>query len=73
MGSFEEYVALAWPRLLRSAWLLTGDWHRAEDLLQTVLARSVPALVAPRRRRTRRVSALHARHHLPDVVAAAVA
>jgi RNA polymerase sigma-70 factor (sigma-E family) len=39
VGSFEEYVALAWPRLLRSAWLLTGDWHRAEDLLQTVLAR----------------------------------
>lgn len=36
---FEAYVAVAWPRLLRSAWLLTGDWHRAEDLLQTVLAR----------------------------------
>ena len=28
--TFEEYVALAWPRLLRSAWLLTGDRHRAE-------------------------------------------
>lgn len=38
--TFEEYVALAWPRLLRSAWLLTGDWHRAEDLVQTVLARA---------------------------------
>ena len=37
---FEEYVAVAWPRLLRSAWLLTGDWHRAEDLVQTVLARA---------------------------------
>src|SRR3982751_2536718 len=37
---FEAYVAQAWPRLLRSAWLLTGDWHRAEDLVQTVLARS---------------------------------
>jgi RNA polymerase sigma-70 factor (sigma-E family) len=37
---FEEYVAIAWPRLLRSAWLLTGDWHRAEDLVQTVLARA---------------------------------
>lgn len=37
---FEEYVSAAWPRLLRSAWLLTGDWHRAEDLVQTVLARA---------------------------------
>ena len=40
MSDFEEYVATAWPRLLRSAWLLTGDWHRAEDLVQTVLARA---------------------------------
>lgn len=39
MSDFEEYVAVAWPRLLRSAWVLTGDWHRAEDLVQTVLAR----------------------------------
>jgi RNA polymerase sigma-70 factor (sigma-E family) len=37
---FDSYVAVAWQRLLRSAWLLTGDWHRAEDLLQTVLARA---------------------------------
>jgi RNA polymerase sigma-70 factor (sigma-E family) len=37
---FEAYVAQSWPRLLRSAWLLTGDWHRAEDLVQTVLARA---------------------------------
>jgi RNA polymerase sigma-70 factor (sigma-E family) len=37
---FEAFVAQAWPRLLRSAWLLTGDWHRAEDLVQTVLARA---------------------------------
>src|SRR5215831_392686 len=37
---FEAYVRQAWPRLLRSAWLLTGDWHRAEDLVQTVLARA---------------------------------
>ncbi|MEQ4302971.1 SigE family RNA polymerase sigma factor [Plantactinospora sp. B6F1] len=39
VSDFEAYVAVAWPRLLRSAWLLTGDWHRAEDLLQTVLTR----------------------------------
>jgi RNA polymerase sigma-70 factor (sigma-E family) len=37
---FDTYVSAAWPRLLRSAWLLTGDWHRAEDLVQTVLARA---------------------------------
>lgn len=40
MEDFDGYVAVAWERLLRSAWLLTGDWHRAEDLLQTVLARA---------------------------------
>lgn len=39
VDDFEEYVVAAWPRLLRSAWLLTGDWHKAEDLVQTVLAR----------------------------------
>ena len=39
MDDFEAYVAAAWPRLLRSAWLLTGNWHSAEDLLQTVLSR----------------------------------
>jgi RNA polymerase sigma-70 factor (sigma-E family) len=40
LATFEEYVAVVWPRLLRSAWLLTGDWQRAEDLLQTVLVRA---------------------------------
>ncbi|WP_246002315.1 SigE family RNA polymerase sigma factor [Allorhizocola rhizosphaerae] len=40
MDDFDAYVVTAWPRLLRSAWLLTGDWHRAEDLVQTVLARA---------------------------------
>jgi RNA polymerase sigma-70 factor (sigma-E family) len=39
-NEFETFVAQAWPRLLRSAWLLTGDWHRAEDLVQTVLTRA---------------------------------
>lgn len=37
---FDEFVTRAWPRLLRSAWLLTNDWHKAEDLVQTVLARA---------------------------------
>jgi RNA polymerase sigma-70 factor (sigma-E family) len=40
VDDFDAYVTAAWPRLLRSAWLLTGDWHRAEDLVQTVLARA---------------------------------
>ncbi|GAA2647144.1 SigE family RNA polymerase sigma factor [Dactylosporangium fulvum] len=40
MEDFESYVSVAWPRLLRSAWLLTSDWHKAEDLVQTVLARA---------------------------------
>ncbi len=39
MDDFEAYVVAAWPRLLRSAWLLTGNWHSAEDLLQTVLSK----------------------------------
>ena len=40
MDDFDTYVASAWPRLVRSAWLLTGDWHRAEDLVQTMLIRA---------------------------------
>jgi DNA-directed RNA polymerase specialized sigma24 family protein len=39
---FEEFVAACGPRLLRVAWLLTGDGHLAEDLLQTVLAKVWP-------------------------------
>jgi RNA polymerase sigma-70 factor (sigma-E family) len=39
---FEEFAAACGPRLLRSAWLLTGDRHLAEDLLQTALARTWP-------------------------------
>ena len=36
---FPEYVAARGPTLLRSAVLLTGDRHLAEDLLQTALIR----------------------------------
>ncbi len=35
--AFEEYVAARSAALWRSAWLLTGDRHRAEDLVQTAL------------------------------------
>lgn len=35
--SFDELVEACSPRLLRTAWLLTGDPQLAEDLLQTAL------------------------------------
>lgn len=38
--SFEEYVAVRGAALLRFANLLTGDGHRAEDLVQDSLARA---------------------------------
>ena len=41
-SDFEAFVAARGPRLLRAAWLLTGDAHLAEDLVQTVLAKLWP-------------------------------
>ena len=38
--SFEEFVAARSRDLWRSAWLLTGDAHKAEDLLQTALVKA---------------------------------
>jgi len=35
--SFEEFVASRGRDLWRTAWLLTGDPHKAEDLVQTAL------------------------------------
>ncbi|MFN8189586.1 MAG: SigE family RNA polymerase sigma factor [Nocardioidaceae bacterium] len=40
---FEQYVAARMPALLRTAYLLTGDPHDAEDLVQTALVKAVPA------------------------------
>jgi RNA polymerase sigma-70 factor (sigma-E family) len=37
---FGEYVAASSGRLLRLSWLLTGDVHDAEDLVQTALGRA---------------------------------
>ena len=37
--AFEEYVVARRPRLYRTAYLLCGDPHRAEDLVQTALTR----------------------------------
>jgi len=36
---FTEFATLAAPRLRRTAFLLCGDWHTAEDLTQTALAK----------------------------------
>lgn len=42
-SSFDEFVATRGDALWRSAWLLTGDSHRAEDLVQTALGKCWPA------------------------------
>lgn len=36
---FEEFARARTPQLYRSAWLLTGDRHHAEDLVQETLAK----------------------------------
>ena len=36
---FEQYMAARQPSLLRTAYLLTGDQHTAEDLVQTAFAK----------------------------------
>jgi RNA polymerase sigma-70 factor (sigma-E family) len=36
---FIEFAAATSPRLRRTAFLLCGDWHTAEDLAQTTLAK----------------------------------
>jgi RNA polymerase sigma-70 factor (sigma-E family) len=36
---FTEFVAAAGGRLRRTAFMLCGDWHKAEDLTQTALAK----------------------------------
>ncbi len=38
--SFSEFMAARWGPLYRTAYLLTGDRHEAEDLLQGALART---------------------------------
>ena len=39
---FREFVQARSGALLRSGWLLTGDWPSAEDLVQTALAAAWP-------------------------------
>jgi RNA polymerase sigma-70 factor (sigma-E family) len=40
--AFEDYVAARFVPLRRLAYLLTGDWTEAEDLVQTALVRCQP-------------------------------
>jgi RNA polymerase sigma-70 factor (sigma-E family) len=42
-AEFREYMAARWPTLLRTAYLLTGDRHLAEDLTQTALEKTAVA------------------------------
>lgn len=39
VGGFERFVAHRGQALWRAAWLLTGDPHHAEDLVQTALSK----------------------------------
>lgn len=38
-ADFTRFVDARWPRLVRFAHLLTGDFHEAEDLVQTTLVK----------------------------------
>ncbi|MFD3330549.1 SigE family RNA polymerase sigma factor [Streptomyces sp. NPDC058701] len=38
-SDFDEFAATAWPRLVRTAHMLTGDFHEAEDLVQSTLVK----------------------------------
>jgi RNA polymerase sigma-70 factor (sigma-E family) len=39
-AQFQEFVRARWSRLVRTAYLLTGDAHHAEDLTQTALTKA---------------------------------
>ncbi|MER7562957.1 SigE family RNA polymerase sigma factor [Streptomyces sp. NPDC048523] len=40
---FQSFVIGRWPRLMRTAFLLTGEQHAAEDLVQSTLERAYVA------------------------------
>jgi RNA polymerase sigma-70 factor (sigma-E family) len=52
---FAEFASAASPRLRRTAFLLCGNWHTAEDLTQTALAKVFASWP-----RVRRQEAVHA-------------
>ena len=76
--AFDAYVRERWAPLLRTAMLLTGDRHAAEDLVQETLVRAAqhwarvdPATADAYVRRilyTRSVDAWRWRRHQPDPV-----
>ena len=76
--AFDAYVRERWVPLLRTAMLLTGDRHAAEDLVQETLVRAAerwsrvdPATADAYVRRilyTRSVDAWRWRRHQPDPV-----
>ena len=76
--AFDAYVRERWAPLLRTATLLTGDRHAAEDLVQETLVRAAqhwsrvePATADAYVRRilyTRSVDAWRWRRHQPDPV-----
>ncbi|MGW2253207.1 SigE family RNA polymerase sigma factor [Kitasatospora sp. NPDC001660] len=39
-ADFQAFTRTRWAHLVRTAYLLTGDWHHAEDLAQTALAKA---------------------------------
>lgn len=41
-GEFSRFVAARWRALTHTAYLLTGDFHEAEDLVQTTLVKVYP-------------------------------
>jgi RNA polymerase sigma-70 factor (sigma-E family) len=59
LPGIDEYVVARGGDLLRTAWLLTGDRHRAEDLVRTALGKALP--------HWRHIAASEAGHHDADV------
>jgi hypothetical protein len=62
---FAQFVEARQRALQRTAWLLTGDWAAAEDLVQTALVRSWPRwerIPKPVKRGPRRLPQLPGRH-----------
>lgn len=47
---FAQFIDMRQRALQRTAWMLTGDWAMAEDLVQTALARTWPRWERIRRR-----------------------
>ena len=69
-ASFTEYVTARRPALVRTAYLLCGDEHAAEDLVQGALVRTWPRWSSIRRNDTGRRQAcrsgpIHVLQHPP--------